>query len=53
MRGTGKARLGRVDGHVWVDTLVPEGVYARPDAAAHGPGSGALSCWTELVGYVR
>ena len=32
---------------------MPEGVYARPDVTAHGPGSGALSCWTELVGYVR
>ena len=29
------------------------GLYARPDVSPHGPASGAVSCWTELVGYVR
>ena len=33
--------LRRVNRHVWVDTLVPEGVYAGPDVSPHGPGSGA------------
>ena len=47
--GHWQSAAGGVEEHLWVDTHVPEGVVARPDVTPHGPGSGALSCWTELV----
>ena len=50
--GHWQSTAGGVEEHLWVDTHVPEGVVARPDVTPHGPGSGALSCWTEFC-YVR
>ena len=50
--GHWQSAAGGVEEHLWVDTHVPEGVVARPDVTPHGPGSGALSCWTEFC-YVR
>ena len=50
--GHWQSTAGGVEEHLWVDTHVPEGYVARPDVTPHGPGSGALSCWTEFC-YVR